>query len=68
MILGLLEGVLLSSYSLVNVFFLGITLLQAILPLAIGSVYGIFYFVSLLILLRLNKHSLFSNFPQYEKL
>jgi hypothetical protein len=54
-ILGLLEGVLLSLYSLINVFSLEISLLQAMLPLSVGSVYGAFYFIALLFLLRWDK-------------
>jgi len=54
-ILGLVEGVILATYCLISVHFLEISLLQAILPLAVGSVYGVLYFVSLLDLLRLNR-------------
>jgi len=54
-ILGLLEGVLLSLYSLINVFFLEISLLQVVLPLSVGSVYGILYFIALLFPFRLDK-------------
>ena len=54
-ILGLLEGVILSLYCLINVFFLEISLLQMMLPLSVGSVYGVFYFIALLFLLRLDK-------------
>lgn len=54
-VLELEEGVILAMYCLMNVFFLEISLLQAILPLAIGSVYGILYFVSLRTLLRYDK-------------
>lgn len=53
-ILGLVEGVILVIYCLFNVFFLEISLIQAMLPLAIGSVYGVLYIVSLLALLRLD--------------
>ena len=53
-ILGLLEGVILSLYCLINVFFLEISLLQVMLPLSVGSVYGVFYFMALLFLLRLD--------------
>jgi len=55
-VLGLTEGVLLSIYCLINVFFLEISLLQAMLPLAIGSVYGVLYFFALQKLLRSDKH------------
>jgi len=54
-VLGLLEGVILSLYCLINVFFLEISLLQVMLPLSVGSVYGVFYFIALLFLLRLDK-------------
>lgn len=54
-ILGLLEGVLLSLYCLINVFFLEISLLQVMFSLSVGSVYGVFYFIALLFLLRLDK-------------
>jgi hypothetical protein len=54
-ILGLLEGVILSLYCLINVFFLEISLLQVMLSLSVGSVYGVFYFIALLLLLRLDK-------------
>ena len=53
-ILGLLEGVILSLYCLINVFFPEISLLQVMLPLSVGSVYGVFYFIALLFLLRLD--------------
>jgi hypothetical protein len=54
-ILGLLEGVILSLYCLINVFFLEISLLQVMLSLSVASVYGVFYFIALLFLLRLDK-------------
>ena len=54
-VLGLLEGVILSLYCLINVFFLEISLLQVMLSLSVGSVYGVFYFIALLFLLRLDK-------------
>jgi len=56
-ILGLLEGVILSLYCLINVFFLEISLLQAMLPLSVGSVYGILYLMALLFLLRLDNQT-----------
>jgi hypothetical protein len=56
-ILGLVEGVILAMYCLINVFFLGISLLQAMLPLAVGSIYSVLYFVALLTLLRLDSSS-----------
>jgi len=49
-ILGLVEGVMLAMYCLISVVFLEISLLQAILPLATGSVYGVLYFVALIAL------------------
>lgn len=54
-ILGLLEGVLLFLYCLIHVFFLEISFLQAMLPLAVGSVYGVCYLIALLFLLRREK-------------
>ena len=56
-VLGLIEGVVLAVYCLINVLFLEITLLQAMLPLAVGSVYGSLYSVALLALLRLDRSS-----------
>jgi len=59
-ILGLLEGVILSLYCLINVFFLEISLLQVMLSLSVGSVYGVLYLIALLFLLPLDqptKHS-----------
>jgi len=54
-ILGLIEGPILATFCLINVFFLGISLLQVVLPLAVGSVYGVLYLVALLKLLRFGK-------------
>jgi hypothetical protein len=54
-ILGLVEGFILSMYCLINVLFLDISMLQAILPYAIGSVYCILYCFALLTLLRADK-------------
>jgi hypothetical protein len=42
-VLGLVEGSILTVFCLVSVFFLGISLLQAVMPLAVGSVYGVLY-------------------------
>ena len=50
--LGLTEGVLLAIYCLINVVSLEISLVQAMLPLAIGCVYTVLYFIGLLALLR----------------
>lgn len=44
--LGLFEGVTLSLFCLVNVYFLGISLLQAMLPLAVGGIYGALYLIA----------------------
>jgi hypothetical protein len=54
--LGVVEGTVLTAFCLINVFFLGISLLQAALPLAVGSVYGVLSLVALLTLLRLDRH------------
>ena len=56
-ILGLIEAILLAFYCLFNVFFLEISFLQAMLPLAIGIIYGLLYLVALLNLLRTDKLS-----------
>jgi len=53
--LGLIEGVILALYCLINVFFLDISLLQVMLPLIVGSVFGVLYMFSLLALFRLDK-------------
>ncbi len=47
-VLGFTEGFLLSIYCLINIFFFKISLLQAMLPLAIGAIYAILYFFALL--------------------
>ena len=54
-ILGLIEGTILTTFCLINVFFLEISLLQAMLPLVVGSVYGVLYFVALLTVLRFDR-------------
>lgn len=54
-ILGLTEGTILAAFCLINVFFLEISLLQAMLPLSVGGVYGILYFVALRKLLRFGR-------------
>ena len=54
-ILGLVEGVILAMLCLINVFFLEIRWLQAMLPLAVGSVYGVLYFIAMFTLLRLDR-------------
>jgi len=48
MILGLFEGVTLSLFCLVNIYLFEVSFLQAMLPLAIGSIYGILYFIALM--------------------
>lgn len=54
-ILGLVEGVVLSMFCVISIFFLDISLLQAILPLLVGSLFGVLYFVSLLALMSLGR-------------
>ncbi|HEM49549.1 MAG TPA: hypothetical protein ENO27_04995 [Caldithrix sp.] len=44
-VLGLLEGITLSVFCLISFIFLGISFLQAMLPLSIGSIYGILYVI-----------------------
>jgi len=56
-ILGLLEGFILTMYCLINVLFLDISLLQALLPLAAGSIYSILYYVALISLFSEGKFS-----------
>ena len=51
-ILGLIEGGILTLFCLVNLSLFGISLLQAMLPLGIGSVYGILYFIAFMKTLR----------------
>lgn len=53
-ILGLIEGVTLAIYCIINVFFFDISLLQVMFPLAIGSVFGVLYVASFQVLLRLD--------------
>ena len=55
-ILGLVEGITLCIFCLINVKFLGISFLQAILPLAIGSVYGGLYLIAISTLMKINTH------------
>lgn len=55
-ILGLVEGMTLCIYCLISITFLGISLLQAILPLAIGSVYGVLYFIAISTVFKSNIH------------
>ena len=54
-VLGLLEGIPLATYCLIGVFLLEVSLLQAMLPLAVGSIFGALYIVALLALLRLRR-------------
>ena len=53
-VLGLIEGTILSLYCLLSVLFLEVTLLQSILPLSVGTSYGILYFGALVILFNLD--------------
>lgn len=54
---GLIEGVALFAFCLINVFFLGISVLKAVMPLAVGSIFGVLYFIALMTLQNLHKHS-----------
>ena len=45
-VLGLLEGITLSVFCLISFIFLGISFLQAMLPLSIGSIYGCLLYTS----------------------
>ena len=54
-VLGLVEAITLAAFCAVNVLCLGVSLLQAMLPLAVGSIYSVLYFLALLALLRLRK-------------
>ncbi len=54
-ILGLIEEAILTAFCLINVFFLEVSLLQAILPLAVGSIYSFLYVVALRNLLRFGR-------------
>jgi hypothetical protein len=53
--LGLIEGSILATFCVLNVVLFGITLLQALLPLAIGSVYAILYAAAKTTLFRLSR-------------
>lgn len=53
--LGLIEGTILTAFCLINVFFLEVSLLQAILPLAVGSIYSFLYVLALRNLLRFGR-------------
>jgi len=46
--LGLFEGITLSFFCLINIYLFEVSFLQAMLPLSIGSVYGILYFIALM--------------------
>jgi hypothetical protein len=46
-ILGLTEGAILTVYCLASTLFLGLSLLQVLLPLAVASVFGVLYAVAL---------------------
>lgn len=54
-ILGLIEGMILALFCLINVIFLDMSWLQVMLPLSVGSVFGILYFLSLIALYRLKR-------------
>jgi hypothetical protein len=54
-ILGLIEGVFLSMYSLINVIFFDLSWLHVMLSFCVGSIFGILYFVALISLSRLDK-------------
>jgi hypothetical protein len=54
-ILGFIEGIFLALFCLINVIFLEMNWLQVMLPLFVGSIFGILYFVSLIALNRLNR-------------
>lgn len=54
-ILGLLEAVTLAVYCLINIIFLDISLLQAILPFTVGIVYSIFYLIAARVHLKLER-------------
>jgi hypothetical protein len=45
--LGFIEGSILTIYCLINIVFMELKLLQVILPLVIGSIFGILYLVAL---------------------
>lgn len=53
-ILGLVEVMTLCIFCLINVTFLGINFLQAMLPLAIGSVYGGLYLITISTQMKIN--------------
>lgn len=54
-ILGLIEGMILTLFCLINVLFLDMSWLQVMLPLSVGSVFGILYCISLIALVRLKR-------------
>jgi len=54
-VLGLIEGIILSVFCMINILFLGVSFIQAILPLAIGSIYGILYVVAVIIYMRIKR-------------
>ena len=55
-ILGLIEGSILTLFCLINIFFLDISLMQAGMPLTVGSVFGVLYLISVISLMRNVKH------------
>lgn len=54
-ILGLIEGISLALFCLINVIFLDMSWLQVMLPFSVGSVFGILYFISLIAPYRLKR-------------
>lgn len=53
--LGLIEGTLLAAFCIYHVLFRGVTFLQTIVPLSIGSIYGILYLTAWETLQKLDK-------------
>jgi hypothetical protein len=45
-VLGLIEGTVLSLFCVGSVLFLGLSWLQVMLPLAVGSVFGLLYWIA----------------------
>jgi len=54
-VLGLIEGTILSAFCIISIFFLRISLIQAVLPLAVGTIYGMLYIVAVMIFMRLKQ-------------
>lgn len=53
-VLGLIEGITLSVFCLISLMFLGISFLQAMFPLSIGSIYGILYVIVVFTFKKIN--------------